>query len=353
MMSMDMEKRIELVKRNTIEVVTEEELRSIFSEKDEPRAYIGFEPSGLMHLGQFICINKVKELQMAGVKVTVLLADWHAFINDKLGSDFSNIEVGAKYLMDVFKASGVDTERINFRWASELVDGKKYWETLLRVCKFSSLSRMRRALDIMGREMHEIDIDFSKYIYPAMQVTDIFELEVDMALGGMDQRKAHMLARDVAEKLKLKKPIGLHTPLLSSLKSASKMDYTTKMSKSKPEESILLHDKDFELSQKIKKAFCPAGEVEGNPVLDLCRYIIFPLKGELFIKRKVEHGGDLTIRSYQELVNLYSAEKLHPADLKKGVRDAVNSILQPIRDYFKAHPHNYERLKMIVKRLKT
>jgi len=348
---MDTEHRIELVRQNTVEIVTDEELVNLFETTTEPTSYIGFEPSGLMHLGQLICIGKIRELQQAGVRVTVLLADWHAMINDKLDGGLKNIHLGAEYLKDVFTATGVDVDKLNFVYAAELVDGKKYWETLLSVCKHSSLSRMRRAVDIMGRQESELEVDFSKYIYPAMQVTDIFELGIDIAQGGIDQRKAHMLARDLSDKLGFKKAIGLHTPLLSSLTSSEKMDYTNKMSKSKPEQSILIHDLPFEVSPKIKKAFCPVKEVENNPVLELCNLVVFPMKGNLYIKRKEQHGGDLDIGSYAELEELYRTEKIHPGDLKPGVRDAVNEILEPINSYFKAHPQNYNKLKNLVKRL--
>lgn len=348
---MDIQDRIDLVMKDTVEIVTEEELRTLFETKPEPRSYIGFEPSGLMHLGQLICIQKMKELQQAGVRVTVLLADWHALINDKLGGSLENIDLGAKYLIDVFTAAGMDMDRLDLVYAGDLVDGRDYWATLLKVCKLSSLSRVRRAVDVMGRQESELEVDFSKFIYPAMQVTDIFELGIDIAQGGIDQRKAHMLARDVSDRLHKPKVIGLHTPLLPSLTSSEKMDYSNKMSKSKPEQSILIHDAEFEVSPKIKKAFCPVGDVENNPLLELCKLLIFPIKGSLQIKRKEQYGGDLDLKSYAELEELFKTEKLHPGDLKPGVRDAVNEILQPYRDYFKATPQNHKKLANLVKRL--
>ncbi len=348
---MDTQDRIELTRKNTVEIVTDEELVNLFETKQEPTSYIGFEPSGLMHLGQLICINKVRELQLAGVRVTILLADWHALINDKLGGDMKNIQLGARYLVDVFTAAGIDVDKLDFQNAANVVDGGDYWATLLRVAKLSSLSRIRRAVDIMGRQESELEVDFSKFIYPAMQVTDIFELGIDIAQGGIDQRKAHMLARDVADRLKCKKPIGLHTPLLSSLTSQDKMDYTNKMSKSKPEQSILIHDKEFDVSPKIKKAFCPEGDVDNNPLLDVCQLLVFPIRGTLHVKRKEQYGGDLEFQDFGQLKELFASKQLHPGDLKPAVRDAVNDILQPYRDYFKAHPQNYKALEKLVKRL--
>ncbi len=69
----------------------------------------------------------------------------------------------------------------------------------------------------MGRSAEEGEKDFSKFIYPSMQVADIFYMDMDLAYGGLDQRHAHMLCRDVASKLKLKAPLAVHTPLLPGL----------------------------------------------------------------------------------------------------------------------------------------
>ncbi len=109
-----------------------------------------------------------------------------------------------------------------------------------------------------------------------MQVTDIFYMDLDIAMGGMDQRHAHMLARDIAEKMGRKKPISLHGPLLSSLTGSGRMDQFKKMSKSDPESAIFLSDSEEAIRRKISRAYCPQGTVQGNPVTDIARYIILP-----------------------------------------------------------------------------
>jgi tyrosyl-tRNA synthetase len=59
----------------------------------------------------------------------------------------------------------------------------------LRIAKETSLARVRRATPVMGRRAEEVELDFSKLLYPIMQVADIFYLGVDVAVGGMDQRR--------------------------------------------------------------------------------------------------------------------------------------------------------------------
>ncbi len=343
---MDLEERLELVLHNTDEVVTEDELKELLLQKENPSAYIGFEPSGLMHVGQgMVCAEKIKELQRVGFTVKILLADWHAYINDKLGGDIDTIKVCGEYIKDCFIAMGVDKEKTRFIFASELMDRMGYWERMLRVAKSNTVARIKRAVDIMGRDMEEAEADSSMLIYPSLQATDIFELGVDVAYAGIDQRRAHMLARDTADKLGWPKPIALHTPILSSLKGEGRMDSSDKkMSKSDPESCIFVHDGPEEIREKVNKAYCPK-EVKGNPIMEMCRYIIFPNKNELKIERPEKWGGDLHYDSYSELEEDYLEERLHPADLKKAVAGTLSDMLNPVREYFNDNPENYEELK--------
>jgi tyrosyl-tRNA synthetase len=333
--------------RNTEEIVTHDELKVLMEEK-KPSAYIGIEPSGLMHIGSIICIEKVKDLLDAGFKVTVLLADWHAYLNDKLGGDIENIRACGGYIKDCFSAFGVESKELEFVFATDLLDSMEYWEKVLRISKKSSLQRIKRALTIMGRNENEAEMDASMLIYPAMQVADIFALNVDVALGGMDQRKAHMLARDISQKLGWRKVVAIHTPLLPGLEGGGRMDpIEAKMSKSNPENSIFIHDSSEEIERKIKKAYCPEGQISGNPVMDICKYIIFNTFDQMMISRQEKYGGDLQIKSYAELEKVFSSGELHPQDLKNSVSYHINEILKPVGEYFKKNSTNYERVKAI------
>src|SRR4030042_6738440 len=227
--------KLQIVLQNIEEIVTIPELKIIL-EKTKPRAYIGFEPSGTVHLGWKICTNKIKDFLECGFEFTILLADWHAYINDKLGGDIEKIKLCGKYMEDCFAAMGIDKNKIKFVYASDYIGDPKYWELVLKVSKATSVARVKRAMDIMGRDETEADKDLSKLFYPAMQVSDIFYLKLDVAYGGMDQRHAHMLARDVSKKLEKKPPVAVHTPLLTGLQADSRMNpIENKMSKSKPD----------------------------------------------------------------------------------------------------------------------
>ena len=327
----------DLLMKNTVEVVTPQELEQAL-QKDHPRGYIGFEPSGTVHIGWKICTNKIKDFLSCGFRFTVLLADWHAYINDKLEGDIEKIKMCGKYMEECFAAMGVANDQVDFVYASDYIGDPKYWELVLRCSKATSVARVKRAMDIMGRGEDEAERDLSKLFYPAMQVSDIFYLNLDVAYGGMDQRHAHMLARDISKKINRKPPVAIHTPLLSGLQSGSRMDPTeVKMSKSKPDSMISIHDNPEEIKRKIKKAYCPEKIIEGNPILEICKFVIFPDLEDVFrITRPEKFGGTLEFKTYDELKQQFLLD-LHPLDLKNATIIYLNQILEPIHNYFNTH----------------
>ena len=342
---MSLEATVDLVRRNTVELVTEDEVRALLSRQTRPKAYVGFEPSGMMQIGQgFVIAVKIRDLVDAGFDFTVLLADWHAYINDKFGGDLERIQACGRYFGDCFRALGVPSS-VRFVTATELVARKDYWMDVIRASKAASVARIKRALTIMGRKEEEGDLDASKLIYPAMQVTDIHAMDLDLALGGLDQRHAHMLYRDLAPKLKWKMVVALHTPLVGGLQGGGRMDpVESKMSKSKPDAAILLPESPPEVERKIGKAFCPPKEVEGNPILEIARYVLLPRTGSLTIEREAKYGGDLAMKTFEDLARAYATGDLHPKDLKDAVARSLNEALGPVRAYFDAHPENMRAL---------
>jgi tyrosyl-tRNA synthetase len=341
----DLEERVVRVTRSTSEVLTPEEVRNLLAGNDHPRAYIGFEPSGALTVAHLITARKILDLADAGLDVTVFLADWHAWINDKLGGDLARIEASGRYMQAAFTALGADPDRVRYRWAHELTDSADYWARVVRVGKATTLARTKRAMSILGRSEEEASLDAAKLFYPAMQVADIFELPVDLAYGGMDQRRAHVLAREVAHQLHWTVPVAVHTPLLSSLKGGGRMDPTEggverKMSKSDPTSGIPIPAERATVAERIAAAFCPAKEVDGNPIVEAVQYIVFPWEGRLEVPRPPKFGGPLAFETIDEFLASWREGKLHPQDLKGAVVDALDRRMEPARAYFLAHPED-------------
>ena len=340
---MDVEARLDRVVRNTEEVVTREEVRELLATRERPKAYIGYEPSGALTIAHLITVRKILDLAEAGCDVTVYLADWHAWINDKLGADLERIRACGRYVEAAFSALGADPAHVRYRWAHELTGDATYWARVVRVAKSTSLARTKRAMSIMGRGEEESDLDTSRLFYPAMQAADIFELPVELAYGGMDQRRAHVLAREVAHHYGWPVPTAIHTPLLSSLKGTGRMDPVSadgagKMSKSDPTSGIAIPSDRAEIAQRIAGAFCPAKEVDGNPVVEIVRFIVFPWDGKLSVERTAGHGGPIEFSEPAAFERAWTEGALHPQDLKGAVAVALDRLIDPARRQFAAHP---------------
>jgi len=349
---LDTETRFDLVSRYAEEIITQEELKTLLETTTRPRAYWGFEASGLMHIGMgLVCGRKIIDMVEAGFDYIVFMADWHSWINNKLGGKMENIETCSRYLRECFTALGVQPSKTTYLWASELASKREYWERVVRVAKSVNVSRIWRALPIMGRDMDTKDLEAASAFYPCMQVADIFEMRLDVACAGMDQRKAHALARDVAEKLRWKKPTSLHVHLLPGLSGMKRMDtthfdenrqlnaqITSKMSKSVSESGILVHDPPETIKKKLHSAYCPEKETENNPVIEIARYVIFPWMEALTIERPSKYGGQVTFQEPAQLEKEFRLGRVHPLDLKNGVSEALIKILEPVREEFKQHP---------------
>lgn len=335
------QEKLEILKQIGEEIVTEEELLKLLEEKEHPVAYDGFEPSGLapIHFGVFRAQN-VKRLQKAGVHLKLFLADFHAMVNNKYGGDLLKIQKVGEYFVEVWKAAGVDTSKVEIVWASDIASNRDYWELFLKVGMNLSLNRTLKSLTIMGRSSKD-KLSTAQLFYPSMQVTDIFYLGVDICQLGMDQRRANMIAREVAPKIGYKKPIAIHHHMLLGLTGVKKGDnieetmMASKMSKSRPESAIFVHDSLEEIQSKVRTAFCPMGEAEGNPVLEYCKYIIFAEEDELKVPLlKEPNKGYKVYKSYIELEEEYLTGKLHPGDLKPAVATALDKLIAPIREHF-------------------
>jgi tyrosyl-tRNA synthetase len=167
-------------------------------------------------------------------------------------------------------AVGADAGAVEFRLASEWYakDAMKFWGTVMSVAQNTTLARTLRSISIMGKDAGE-DVELATLFYPAMQVADVFYQGIAIAHASMDQRKAHVVMRDVAAKVMpdTPKPIALHHPLIDSLTGESKM------SKSKPDSAVFIHDSEEDIVRKIKKAFCEEKNIEKNPILNWTKNI--------------------------------------------------------------------------------
>jgi tyrosyl-tRNA synthetase len=151
----------------------------------------------------------------------------------------------------------------------------------------------------------------------------------------MDQRKIHMLVKDVFPKMKWKVPVAVHHKLLPGLTKPTDVKpdgEVAKMSKSDPNAGIFIHNSDDEIRTKIKKGFCDEGIIENNPILEIAKHIVFHEFDTISIERPEKFGGNVSYDSFEGLESDFSQKKLHPADLKQAVGESLVKIISPVRD---------------------
>jgi len=355
---LDIETKMELISRlPTEEVLTPEDLQHLLETEEHPIAYNGWEPSGLVHLGTgLICAYKIKDFVEAGIHYKAYLSTWHAWLNNKMGGDLKLIRKAADLFKHSWIALGVPPEKVEFIYSDELYDDLKYWEKVVMVARNLSIARVTRTLEVAGRQESEAK-HVSDYLYTPMQVADIFHMRVKICQLGIDQRKANVVARELGERLGYWKPVCVHHSYLQGLAKPPvwpipkdrerEVLSMIKMSKSKPETCIFIYDQPEEIKKKISMAFCPEKTVEYNPVLEICKFIIFREKKAFTIDRPAKFGGPITFHSLQDLQKTYKAGGLHPQDLKNAVAEELIAILTPVKRYFETNKEAKECLTAV------
>jgi tyrosyl-tRNA synthetase len=369
---------------NTVEVIPsnpeelDKEIRFLVDSANssgEPiKHYIGFEISGQIHIGTgLVTALKIKALQSAGIICSIYLANYHTWLNKKLDGKMETIiAVKDKYFEPVFKKTceivGCNVESINFVGAeklyySRLDNGYQFFDYMLKTAQNLTLARVSKSITVTGKKEGET-VQFALLNYPVMQVADAYFMQTHLVHAGIDQRKCHVLMREVANGMdegfdlkignKTIKPIAMHHGLLLSLGvdpiSVSKRittdvdDDSLKMSKSKPDSAVWVHDDLAEIQRKLKKAYCPmvkdgqsAEEIEAeqkfNPILNWCENLIFKADKIIEIVRPEKFGGNANYDSFEILKQDYYTNKLHAMDLKDGVARCLALWFVPILDF--------------------
>ncbi len=319
---MDINERFELIKRNTEEIIGEEELKKLLKGKKQVTVYHGFEPSGEgLHIGTMIGVNKHLDFQKAGLKLKLLCADLHAFLNKKGG--LAKIAHIAELYKEGFMALGVDMKKADYVLGSDFQLGHEYFLDVLQLSLKVRVLRANRAMSVIARE--EKDPHVANLFYALMQTMDAKHLGADIVFGDMPQRKIHMLMRENLPGLEYKAPIAIHHGDMVGLTGG-------KMSSSIPNSRIMIDEEPEIIRKKIKGAFCLEKQVKNNPILQICKYIIFQKVGKLTIIRDKKYGGDLSFKDYEELEKSY-VNGLHPQDLKNAVAESLIKILEPVRKH--------------------
>lgn len=324
---MDAQARFELIKRNTAEILTEEELRKLLEVKKNPVAYYGLAVTGPVHMGYLVALGKLFDFSKAGIRNRVLIADVHGALDDQK-SKWEELDKKADYYQKCIELSFPWEDKPVFVKGSSFQLKEDYHLDVLKMSTITTITRATRAASEVTRMKNP---KVSELIYPIMQALDEEYLKVDIQLGGADQRHIMAYAREYLPQIGYSPRVEIMTPLVVSLRGPG-----VKMSASIPESSIKVYESEETIKEKINRAYCPLGESKDNPVLQLAKYIVFPTKKKLKIERDKEFGGDAEYKNYEELERGYVEEGLHPADLKKAMIRELADLFKKVREYFES-----------------
>ena len=339
---MDINEKLELVRRNTVEIIGEEELKDLLKKKKEPVCYIGTAPTGVPHVGYFVWGLKVADLLRSGFKVKILLADMHAALDNTPWEILDyRYEFYSKIIPLMVSAMGADVSKLEFVKGSDFEFKKEYIMDLYKLASITSVRDCHKAASEVVKLGESPKL--SGYLYPLLQALDEEYLGVDMQMGGTDQRKIFVLAREKLPQIGYKKRIELMNPLIPGL-------IGDKMSSSVAASKISLLDTKKEIEKKVRSADFEEGNSE-NGVMAFLKNVIFVLKGdngeELIIKRPEKFGGNLEFGNYEGLERAVIDKKVHPLDVKMTVASEIVKLLEGVEKerkdlekiYSKAYPN--------------
>lgn len=261
----------------------------------------------------------------AGCEVTILIANLHAFL-DNLKTPWDLINLRAKYYEELVKSMlisiNVPIEKLRFVLGTSYQLSEKFAIDLYRLCSMVSNHDAKKA----GAEVVKTVDDplLSSILYPLLQALDEEYLKCDAQFGGVDQRKIFTFARKYLPLLGYNKRIHLMNHMIPGLTG-------DKMSSSEENSKIDVLDSAEKVESKIKQAVCDLDNLENNGILAFTKYVFLPLLNQFKICSAEECKMYF---EYDKIENDFKEKKLSPEDLKKGVADALNRLMDPIRKRF-------------------
>ncbi|KAN0060125.1 hypothetical protein ACQY0O_008099 [Thecaphora frezii] len=356
------DERFQLITRDLDEVLNADLIKAVLEKNERPlRLYWGTAPTGRPHVGYLVPLTKIADFLRAGVEVKILLADIHAFL-DNLKAPIELVRHRVTYykliLTAVFKSIGVPTDRLIFVVGSSYQLTEAYNMDNYRLCASVTEHDAKKAGAEVVKQVSSPLL--SGLLYPGLQALDEQYLGVDVQFGGVDQRKIFTFAELYLPRLGYAKRAHLMNAMVPGLKGS-------KMSSSDAGSKIDFLDSPKEVTKKINDAVCAEGVVEDNGVLAFVRAVLFPIarlrvesaemgdtpspdsgisrnfvaedapKGTLFsVVRPEKYGGSLHFAKYEDLETEFREKRLHPADLKKAVSEAINALLEPVQKAFES-----------------
>lgn len=225
----DIESQLELIKRGTAEIISEEDLIAKLKQNRPLNVKAGFDPTAPdLHLGHTVVLQKMKHFQELGHNVTFLIGDFTGMIGDPTGKSetrkpltkeqvLANAET---YKEQVFKI--LDPEKTKICFNSAWLEPLTMNETLSLMAKFT-VARIIERDDFQKRYKAGEPIGMHEFMYPIMQGFDSVNMNTDIELGGTDQKFNLLVGRDLLRQYGKEAQVAITMPIIEGLDGVQKM----------------------------------------------------------------------------------------------------------------------------------
>lgn len=278
------------------------------------RVYWSAAPTCRPNLAHCVPLLKITELLRANCEVIIFLADLHAYF-DGTEAPWHLFTARTDCYQSVFESLlvslGAPTDKLKFVRASELELTKDYMLDLYLLAGSTQISKASEACqDILKPTKHP---PLGGLLYPIVRAVDEKHVGTDGQLLSKKECDFIRFVEELSSKINHKPGARLfYAPLAGG--------------KYEDSDFVDLFDYGKQLISKLKKAFCEPGNVENNAILPIVKDIIFPIYRVFDFERPQEYGGDAKYSTYEEVEHDYKELKVHPEDLKKGVRSKINQL---------------------------
>jgi len=226
---MTIQDALAIIERGTDEILPLDELKKKLQKNKPLRIKVGFDPTAPdLHLGHTVVINKMRQLQDLGHKIIFLIGDFTGMIGDPSGKNVTRkpltkeeiLENAKSYEEQVFKILDKDKTKIAFNseWMSKMSSAE-----MISLASKQTVARMLERDDFSKRYKSEQAISIHEFLYPLVQGYDSIALQVDMELGGTDQKFNLLMGRDLQKQAGKEPQVILTMPLLEGLDGVQKM----------------------------------------------------------------------------------------------------------------------------------
>ncbi len=226
---MKLEDQLKIIKFNTVDLLPEEELVEKLKKKNTLRIKYGADPSRPdLHLGHYVCLKKLKDLQDLGHHIIFIVGDFTAMIGDPSGRSKTRprlskeevLENSKTYFEQVFKV--LDPEKKEIRYNSEWLSKLTPYQ-IIELSATYTVSRMLERDDFKDRFKNNIPISIHEFLYPLFQAYDSVAISADIEVGGTDQKFNFLVGREVQQAFGQEPQVILTVPILEGTDGKLKM----------------------------------------------------------------------------------------------------------------------------------